>query len=53
LALEFTTFGKEPDFTFGIKETDIVSMDKDTSNVTGVQEGETTVMDHTLTNTSI
>jgi hypothetical protein len=26
-----------------VKETDIVAMDKDTSNVTGVAEGETTV----------
>ncbi len=40
---EFTTFGEDPDFTFEIKETDIVTKDKDTSNVTGIMEGETTV----------
>jgi len=51
LALEFTTFGENPDFTFEMKETEIVSKDKDTSNVTGVQEGETTVMNHILKNT--
>ena len=35
--------GDEAEFKFEVKETDIVAMDKDTSNVTGVAEGETTV----------
>ncbi len=41
--LEIATTGEEADFKFEIKETDIVLKDKDTNNVTGVQEGETTV----------
>jgi hypothetical protein len=41
--LEIATTGEDADFKFEVKETDIVLMDKDTNNVTGVQEGETTV----------
>jgi hypothetical protein len=40
---EIPTVGEEAEFKFEIKETDIVSMDKENTNVTGVAEGETTV----------
>ena len=43
MLIEIATTGEEADFKFEIKETDIVLKDKDTNNVTGVQEGETTV----------
>ena len=40
---EIATTGADAEFSFEVKESEIVLKDKDTSNVTGVEEGETTV----------
>ena len=40
---EIETTGKEPDFTFDIKEPEYVTLDPTTNVMTAVQQGETTV----------
>ena len=40
---EIPTTGKDPDFTFDIKEAEYATLDKTTNIMTGVQLGETTV----------
>ena len=40
---EIETTGKEPDFTFDIKEPEYVTLDPTTNIMTAVQQGETTV----------
>jgi len=41
--VEIETTGKEPDFTFDIKEPEYVTLDPTTNVMTAVQQGETTV----------
>lgn len=41
--VEIETTGKEPDFTFDIKEPEYVTLDPTTNIMTAVQQGETTV----------